>query len=143
MALDVTTLLIPPDGSGEIDYRWFDWLPTSGSGQSQKEAVIELMEGYKTAGEAALTAAGLEVTDPPVQDYVYWKSFSVLCKEYGRRVGSTTIHNEVTTSVGTATSKEFCNDALMYKARWEQTVPASTPTTAGGTTASVRSHFMF
>lgn len=143
MAVNVTTLLIPPDGSGEINYRWYDWLPVAGSGQTQKEAVIELLAGFKSAAEALLTTAEIEITDPPVIAYIYWKAFGLLCLEYGRRVGSTTIHNELTTAVGTATARPFCDMAAQYKLAWEVFVPATAVGSGSGVSASVKSHFTF
>lgn len=143
MAFDVSSLLLPPDGTGELDVRWFDWLPKPGSGQTQLEAVIEMLEGFKTASETLLTAAGVEVTDAAQIAYIYWKAYNTLAIEYSRRVGSTTINNEVTKAVGTATAKPFTDAANRWQLVWNVFVPESGLAQGSGVSASVRSTFVF
>ena len=143
MAVDVETLLAPPDGSGELEVHWFDWLPRPGTGETQKDAVIAKLDGYKAAAEVLLAAAEVEVADAAVTAYIYWQAFKSLCIEYGRRVGSTTIHNEVTQATGTATAKPFCDAAAEWKAKWVVFVPEASVGSGSGVSASVPSHFRF
>ena len=143
MSLDVATLLTPPDGTGELEVFWFDWLPRPGSGQTQKEAVVAKLEGYRLAADALLTTAGVTITNEAETAYVYWKAYESLAIEYGRRVGSTTINNEVTKAVGTATAKPFADARDAWKLQWNIFVPDTGSGSGQGTSASVTSHFTF
>jgi hypothetical protein len=143
MALDVQTLLTPPDGTGELEVRWFDWLPAAGSGQTQKEAVLTRLDGYRIAAESLLEANEIEVTDEAVTPYVYWKAYESLALEYGRRVGSTTIHNEVTQAVGAASAKPFADARDSWKSEWNLYVPDKGIGGGQGSSASVPSSFRF
>lgn len=143
MALDVTTLLAPPDGTGELEVRWFDWLPAANSGQTQSDAVAAKLEGYVLAAEAMLEAAGVEVSDEAVTAYAYWKAYNSLAIEYGRRVGSTTIHNEVTQATGSASVKPFSDARDAWKLQWNVFVPETGLGGGQGVSASVVSRFTF
>ena len=143
MSLDVTTLLLPPDGQGELDVRWFDWLPKPGSGQTQLEAVTALLEGFRGAADTLLTAAGVDITDAAEAAYVYWKAYNTLAIEYARRVGSTTINNEVTKAVGSATAKPFFDAANRWNLTWNVFVPVSGLAQGSGVSASVPATFTF
>src|SRR4051812_6309213 len=143
MAFDVTTLLAPPDGSGELDPRWFDWLPAQGSGETQVEAVVIKLEGYAAAAETLLEAAGVAVTDPAVAAYTLWKAYNSLAIEYGRRGGSTTINNEVTQATGSASVKPFADARDFWKLQWNVFVPEAGVGAGSGVSASVRTSFTF
>lgn len=136
MALDARTLLAPPFGTGELEPMWFDWLDGA-------SAVIEKLEGYKGASDAELTAAGVEITDEAETAGVYVKAYNALAIEYGRRVGATSIANEVSTTTGSASVKPFADALKRWQAEWAKFIPVAGMGSGQGVSASVRTTFTF
>jgi len=144
MAVTAATFLAPPDGTGELEPRWFDWLPLPGSGQTQVEALTEKLDAWIAASATLLGNAGVAVTDAAQTAYVYWQAYGSLCKEYSRRIGTTTIVNEVTQQAPSSIAKPFCDAAADWKLVWNTFVPDTTGVGGGmGVSASVPSKFTF
>ena len=142
--ITATDLLAAPAGTGELEPRWFDWLPLPGSGQTQLEAVTEKLTGYIATADAKLAAAGVTPTAEAETAGAYVEAYNTLAIEYGRRVGSTTINNEVTQATGSASVKPFIDAMQRWTLIWTTFVPQPAGMGGGmGVSASVPVSFRF